>query len=658
MAVMAIDSHSDDLDPDAVGRREFTRSRRGFDQIEVRAFLNAVAAQLRTERQRQVDLTRKLADAEARATRGRASDAQRLTTVLGEETARIIDAAREAAEEMRERAETETAQLQEEASRRLAEAKDEAEATLAAAQADAVAARDQATTEAMAEVEQAKDRAREMVEEAHAHRERVMHDVARRRKGLRAQYQTLAGVRDQMLERLDASQGLLGGAIEEVRRALNEDAPLVHPVEPPDEIDTGHADTADPAALDDEERIFHRVRTPAPPASEDATVDDATTADAPSDADPLDEGDEGTTVEDATVEDGPSDDVTAEEVTVEDAATDDAATVEDGPSDDVTAGHVTAEDATTDDGASAEATTAVEDASIDDGSTDVSAGDDEVDPEAEEVDQLFAKLRAESIGDESGDADTTDAAAGDAEPVEVDVRDEATDADEPEAPDPRTDPFGARDQALAPIDRTLQRQLKRVLADDQNGVLDRLRTLRGKPTAERVLSELDDVSRTAGEESAGDLIQAYGIGVDHIGGVGGDATAVSTELAGAYEGLIVEPLRAAVTALLEVSDDVDELSEQVRATYRTFRTEQLGEVSAHLVAAAYARGRYDAIDADTEVVWLQDPEASSPDCEDNELAGVVTKGTVFPTGSECAPAYEGCRCLVIPAALAPAPTEA
>ena len=48
------------------------------------------------------------------------------------------------------------------------------------------------------------------------------------------------------------------------------------------------------------------------------------------------------------------------------------------------------------------------------------------------------------------------------------------DADEPEAPDPRTDPFGARDQALAPIDRTLQRQLKRVLADDQNGVLDRL----------------------------------------------------------------------------------------------------------------------------------------------------------------------------------------
>ena len=58
MAVMAIDFHSDDLDPDAVGRREFTRSRRGFVQIVGRAFLIAVAAQLRTDRQRQVDLTR------------------------------------------------------------------------------------------------------------------------------------------------------------------------------------------------------------------------------------------------------------------------------------------------------------------------------------------------------------------------------------------------------------------------------------------------------------------------------------------------------------------------------------------------------------------------------------------------------------------------
>ncbi len=649
MAAMASDSHSDDLDPDAVGRREFTRSRRGFDQIEVRAFLNAAAAQLRTERQRQVDLTRKLADAEARATRSRASDAQRLTTVLGEETARIIDAAREAAEEMRARVEAEAEQLRDEASRRLAEAKEEADATLAQARADAVAARDQATTEAMAEVEQAKDRAREMVEEARAHRERVMHDVARRRKGLRAQYQTLAGVRDQMLERLDASQGLLGGAIEEVRRALDEDAELVHPVETADGIDAEDGDATDTAALD-EERIFHRVRTPAPPTAEDEDVDE------PVEVVEAEVGDEAADVEPTVSE------AEAAAADVEDASTEDGA-VEDAAIGD--------EDASTEDGAVEDAST--EDAiSNDDAVTAEDAPtEDDGDPADEDVDQLFAKLRAESIGEDPSDpsdgveAEAVGATEDDAEAL-LDLRDEVTrdedGADEvtdaPEAADPRTDPFGARDQALTTVDRTLQRQLKRVLADDQNGVLDRLRTLRGKPTAERVLTELDDLAVAARDVSADDLIEAYQIGVEHIGGSGGDAAAVSAELAGVYEGLIVEPLRAGTSALLDVSDDVDELSEQVRAAYRTFRTEQLGEVSAHLVAAAYARGRYDAIEADTEVVWLQDPEASSPDCEDNELAGVVTKGTVFPTGSECAPAYEGCRCLVIPASLAPAPTEA
>jgi DivIVA domain-containing protein len=645
MATMATDSHSDDLDPDAVGRREFTRSRRGFDQIEVRAFLNAVAAQLRTERQRQVELTRKLADAESRATRSRASDAQRLTTVLGEETARIIEAAREAAEEMRERVEAETTQLSEDASQRLTDAKEQADAMLEQARADAVATRDQATTEAMAEVEQSKDRAREMVEEARAHRERVMHDVAKRRKGLRAQYQTLAGVRDQMLERLDTSQGLLGGAIEEVRRALNEEAQLVHPTEMSDEPD---ADAVEAAALD-EERIFHRVRLPAPPSAEAEAVEESVEVIEPE----LEEESEAEPQDDDMTE--VSDEITGSGEATEVDSADEVSEPEDVVAEAHEADRDTAAGADTE--ADAQAVVA-EDAAADEGD----------DPDVEDVDELFAKLRAESTSDEPSES-TDGGVKGNVESTEVeaeealDLREDAAvgepaDDDEPDVADPRTDPFVSRDQALAPIDRTLQRQLKRVLADDQNGVLDRLRTLRGRPTAERVLVDLDDLSAAAGEVSADDLMQAYRIGAEHIGGSEGDAAGVTSELGHFYETQIAEPLRAGVTSLLEESDDVDELSEQVRAAYRTFRTEQLSEVSAHLVAAAYARGRYDAIEADTDVVWLQDPEASSPDCEDNELAGVVTKGTVFPTGSECAPAYEGCRCLVIPAALAPAPTEA
>ena len=299
------------------------------------------------------------------------------------------------------------------------------------------------------------------------------------------------------------------------------------------------------------------------------------------------------------------------------------------------------------------------------GETESDGGSEE---EPEDVDLLFAKLRAESSVDEGAESPEDPDPAASATDGEIDEpldlreeaapSEEADEGDEPVVLDPGTEPFGAHDQVLAPIDRMLQRQLKRVLADDQNGVLDRLRTVRGKPTPQRILADLDDLAEASAEASVEHLVDAYRAGAAHGAGPEGDTVGAVSLLHPIYESLIAEPLRASVSALLDESDDIDELSEQVRAAYRTFRTEQLADVSGHLVAAAYARGRYDGIGTDVDVVWLQDPAASSPDCEDNQLAGVVTKGTVFPTGAECAPAYEGCRCLVIPAALAPTPTDA
>ena len=65
-------------------------------------------------------------------------------------------------------------------------------------------------------------------------------------------------------------------------------------------------------------------------------------------------------------------------------------------------------------------------------------------------------------------------------------------------------------------------------------------------------------------------------------------------------------------------------------------------------AASYARGVYDALPADAEVRWIVDPLGGPcPDCDDNVLGGVLTKGTEFPTGHPSAPAHPGCRCLVI-----------
>ena len=52
----------------------------------------------------------------------------------------------------------------------------------------------------------------------------------------------------------------------------------------------------------------------------------------------------------------------------------------------------------------------------------------------------------------------------------------------------------------------------------------------------------------------------------------------------------------------------------------------------------------------TRVCGWSTPRPSVPDAEDNALAGEVAAGQQFPTGHTCAPAHEGCRCML---ALAP-----
>jgi hypothetical protein len=42
-----------------------------------------------------------------------------------------------------------------------------------------------------------------------------------------------------------------------------------------------------------------------------------------------------------------------------------------------------------------------------------------------------------------------------------------------------------------------------------------------------------------------------------------------------------------------------------------------------------------------------DEEGQCPDCDDNALAGPVTKGQPYPTGQPHPPAHPGCRCILV-----------
>lgn len=102
------DDHQSLLDP------TFTVVRRGFDQSEVRRALIGLAGDLRASQEREILLARQLAEAERRAEAVDPLDPSHLTKLLGDEVARILDAARAAAAQIRVRADEAATRLFEE----------------------------------------------------------------------------------------------------------------------------------------------------------------------------------------------------------------------------------------------------------------------------------------------------------------------------------------------------------------------------------------------------------------------------------------------------------------------------------------------------------------------------------------------------------------
>jgi hypothetical protein len=69
-----------------------------------------------------------------------------------------------------------------------------------------------------------------------------------------------------------------------------------------------------------------------------------------------------------------------------------------------------------------------------------------------------------------------------------------------------------------------------------------------------------------------------------------------------------------------------------------------------IVLSAFGHGQLVSLAAGTPVCWAVDPNGPAcADAEDNSLAGVVASGEEFPTAHRCAPAHEGCRCMLQPA---------
>jgi DivIVA domain-containing protein len=718
-----------ELEPDGIARREFTTSFRGFDQVEVRAYLGSVSRRLREVLDRERELERRLAELESAQGEDEPLDEHRLTELLGEETARIFEAAREAAAEIRAKAEAKTAQLvreaQEEATRVTAEASEllrlrttEAETAAASiirdaeerakrtvsdaeaeaeairteaqayaesvrAEADAAAAamraeaeqvleratsevaalREQATADAEAEVEAARQQGREMVAEAQVVRERILKDLARRRRTGKAQLEALRAARERLLDAYALVRRTVEEATTELtvavpeaklaaeaagRRVENDEEELtVEAIEA--ELDAGRV--AGVPLLDTGEIPITRIPPPPtePPPPPVEAVDELVEpleAEEPVEPEPALERVTLRVVDDLPEEAAEDVEELVEEVDEAEPEIDGIEAPEPDESESEIVETEVAEIAT---GIDVEESQVAEIAET---------PEQEEPPRLARVDDLFARLRsevpvAEEPAEVPDEVDLTDAAT---QETSEEVVDEPAAGEEPEADDPDEAALDLRDRHVASLERDLARALKRQLADDENDKLDLIRRRPAKAVATDVLPTLEEHRATivaavtdtltyavrAGRQFAHEML---GTPVSEVpvldDGIEVDDLAV--ELA---DSLLV-PIRSRVSELT-VGTDPDDALDGVRACYRQWKG-QVTDLAGQFVHTAFNRGVFDAVPDGTLVRWVVDPGAGPcPDGEDDALEGPLTKGTPFPTGHLHPPAHPGCRCLLVP----------
>ncbi|MDZ7674251.1 MAG: hypothetical protein U5K30_04190 [Acidimicrobiales bacterium] len=610
---------------------------------------------LSTARSAAADIRAKAEDSAARVIREATAEAKRLTDDARAEadaltteasTARdtAVAEAEEAAAAIRTTAEEEAARIRSDADRAAAEAAEAAEQIRAAAEDEAAAA-----------IEEARTEGRSMVAEAKRVRARILTDLQRRRDIGREQVDRLVAGRNRLLDAYAA-----------VRANV-------------DEI-TSHLDTALLEASGPEGDLDDEVVSAV--ADAEAVAGDIRRRDDPEPATPVDNDDH----DDAGVDHAP-----AEVSGDDDDAGDDPELDEsppEGPGDGHTAAHEPAA-AETEHATQPESPTAAEpgtnpgpgpvaDDAVDDAATDAGDDPDGAGAVGEEdggnVEELFSRIRAERaesvaraqqvLADEpvadAGHADETDEADGatDESAGAADEDDGATDEADARAED-AADRLPAEMRAEGPVHRhraetietlekALSRALKRHLADEQNEVLDALRTSESTAFDDLVPIEADHVAGYA-DVATKHLLAAAQAGASQVeGGDDGDLAADAGEVAAVLGESLIAPFRRRIErSAADVDGDADALDERLRALYREWKVEHISPAAGDAVVAAYSAGQVAAAAADATLRWLIEPGSRScPDCHDNALAGAINKGQAFPTEVDHPPAHPGCRCLL------------
>ena len=623
-------SRPDPSSPAAVGSAQFSVARRGFEQEEVRDLLRGVSAELARLQERERFLESEL---RAMQTRGLSApgalDEEMVTALLGEETARVLTAAREAAKQQIARAAETAERLVREASSDAARIRQEAEIESSRQRNDAVA-------DVEAEIELAKQQGREMVIEAREYREKVLSELARRRELAREQIEHLIHDRDRLVAAFDrarlAANDVVGDLTEfdELSEEVARISGLSTPVDATAPIFFDH--TKDPDAI--------------PQSSESIEAEKVVGVIAESiDSTTIETAEIFETTEIIGVVEVLEDEEVAEEIpdTTVVAMHEAPAGMSEHPSSEPPAQEHIAEvvqlfGKKRKEAEAPQPTTEVVEPPVEAAKVievvEAKKQPAITTPQKKSVDDLFARLKQTSTAEV---ARTT----------------------KPKVVVPKVDQgvFDHRDEVLEPIMVLITRKMKRVLADEENSMLTYLQGKKSVVALEKVLPSADEHLQMYVEALSEDVISAAMAGAQSLSkSLKADLrkrvtrSAVMQVVSRTMDESTIRPLREKIQRAVEQSNgDKDEMSNLIRSVYREMKMQRVEQQVSDIARMAYSRGAYLVLDQGTQVCWMVDPNGPScADAEDNSLAGSTDLGSEFPTGHVHPTAHAGCRCLIAP----------
>ncbi len=281
---------------------------------------------------------------------------------------------------------------------------------------------------------------------------------------------------------------------------------------------------------------------------------------------------------------------------------------------------------------------------------------------APSVDELFARIRAGSEAGEpaveggaeqtaekaqakdgaegaAGAAGATGAEAAGAEvPAGADGSDEV---DVPAHPDAAL--IARREELLAPVAARLSRNIKRTLGDEQNRMLDLLRSA-PSTTGDALVGPEEEHRATFEAAARGQLAEAFGAGMLFAGADSG-----SVRPGDAVDRSAVGLARTVATMLRRrIADGTGDPADRVSAAFREWRGERVERLVGDHATLVFSAGVVAAAGPGRKVRWVPTSEGGCSDCDDNALAGAVLATESFPTGHVHPPAHAGCRCLIAP----------